>query len=58
MKVGDMSIQLPPPLESRLREEKVAWLTTVGQNGRPYPAPVWFLWDGQAFLIYSQPPAL
>jgi PPOX class probable F420-dependent enzyme len=40
----------------RLREEKLAWLTTVRADGTPVPVPVWFLWDGDAsFLVYSQP---
>lgn len=38
----------------RLREEPVIWLTTVGADGTPQPNPVWFLWDGQRFLIYSR----
>jgi PPOX class probable F420-dependent enzyme len=37
----------------RLREEKVIWLTTTGADGAPQPAPVWFLWEGETFLIYS-----
>ncbi|HET8629490.1 MAG TPA: TIGR03667 family PPOX class F420-dependent oxidoreductase [Thermomicrobiales bacterium] len=39
----------------RLREETVIWLTTVRADGQPQPSPVWFLWDGAGFLIYSQP---
>ena len=42
--------------QRRLRDEKVAWLTTVSADGTPQPVPVWFLWDGgQSFLIYSKP---
>jgi PPOX class probable F420-dependent enzyme len=41
--------------EGRLREEEVAWLTTVRPDGRPQSVPIWFLWDGETFLIYSQP---
>ncbi len=41
--------------EERLRSNIIAWLTTVGSDGRPYTAPVWFLWDGNAMLIFSQP---
>jgi PPOX class probable F420-dependent enzyme len=37
----------------RLREEPVAWLTVVDRRGFPQPAPVWFLWDGESALIYS-----
>jgi PPOX class probable F420-dependent enzyme len=32
----------------RLREERVAWLTTVTPAGTPLPAPVWFWWDEDA----------
>ena len=41
--------------ERRLREEEIAWLTTVRSDGQPQSVPVWFLWDGASFLIYSQP---
>jgi PPOX class probable F420-dependent enzyme len=39
----------------RLRDESVIWLTTVRPDGTPEPSPVWFLWDGESCLIYSQP---
>jgi len=39
----------------RLGEERIVWLTTVGGDGRPQPRPVWFLWDGESFLVYSKP---
>ncbi len=39
----------------RLRSELIIWLTTVRPDGRPQPVPVWFLWDGSSFLVYSQP---
>jgi PPOX class probable F420-dependent enzyme len=41
--------------ERRLREEIMIWLTTVRSDGQPRSVPVWFLWDGETFLIYSQP---
>jgi PPOX class probable F420-dependent enzyme len=41
----------------RLRRELIIWLTTVRPDGQPQPTPVWFLWDGDTFLIYSQPKA-
>ncbi len=37
----------------RLREEKLAGLTTVGEDGTPQPNPVWFLWEGDTILMYS-----
>ena len=42
-----------PAVERRLREEIVIWLTTVDDDGTPEPSPVWFLWDGSVFVIYS-----
>lgn len=41
--------------DRRLREEGIAWLTTVRSDGQPQSVPVWFLWDGESFLVYSQP---
>ena len=43
--------------DRRLRSEPVAWLTTVRADGQPQSTPVWFLWDGETFLLYSQPGA-
>jgi PPOX class probable F420-dependent enzyme len=40
--------------DARLRSELVAWLVTVGPDGTPLPTPVWFWWDGETVLIYSQ----
>ena len=41
----------------RLREDQIGWLTTVRPDGMPQPIPVWFLWDGDTFLIFSEPTA-
>ena len=41
--------------ERRLRDEEMAWLTTVRSDGQPQSVPVWFVWDGETFLVYSQP---
>ena len=37
----------------RLREETGIWLTTVNPAGQPQSSLVWFLWDGDEFLIYG-----
>lgn len=50
-------LEISPALEQRLRDEKTIWLTTVSAGGTPQPVPVWFLWDGATFLIFSQPKA-
>lgn len=39
----------------RLEKELIIWLATSGAEGRPHAVPVWFLWDGKSFLIYSVP---
>ena len=41
--------------EARLKEEEIAWMTTVRSDGQPQTVPVWFLWDEEGILIYSQP---
>ncbi len=42
---------------ARLNHEEVIWLTTISTGGIPQPRPVWFIWDGATFLIYSMPTA-
>ena len=42
-------------VEERMGLEIVAWLTTVNAEGQPQSSPVWFLWDGTSFLVYSRP---
>ncbi|MEN8113515.1 MAG: TIGR03667 family PPOX class F420-dependent oxidoreductase [Actinomycetota bacterium] len=37
----------------RLATERIGWLTTVAADGTPQTSPIWFLWDGQEFLVYS-----
>jgi PPOX class probable F420-dependent enzyme len=39
----------------RLRDELIYWLVTIGPDGTPQPSPVWALWDGETFLVYSRP---
>ncbi len=40
-----------------MTQERVVWLVTVGADLNPQPRPVWFLWDGDTILVYSQPRA-
>src|SRR3954447_10116739 len=53
----DFNGELGARAQERLATELVIWLTTVAPSGMPQPHPVWFLWDSNAFLIYSQPNA-
>jgi PPOX class probable F420-dependent enzyme len=40
--------------DRRLREEGVAWLTTVRSDDQPRSVPVCFLWNGATSLVYSR----
>lgn len=52
----DTSTDFGKRVERRLRDESVAWLTTVDGSGRPFPSPVWFLHEEDGtVLVYSQP---
>ena len=51
----DVTTEWGQHAEQRLRSNIIGWLTTVGSDGRPYTVPVWFLWDGNTVLIFSQP---
>jgi len=42
-------------VEQRLRTDLVVWLITVRPDGRPHVVPVGLFWDGQTFLIISEP---
>ena len=53
----DPSMKAHAKAAERLRAEPVAWLTTVRADGQAQSTPVWFLWDGDTFLFYSQPAA-
>jgi PPOX class probable F420-dependent enzyme len=44
--------------EDRLRNERILWLSTTSPDGAPHIVPVWFLWDGSAFLVFSKPHAV
>ena len=50
----DLSGKLGRRVSRRLRQEKVIWLTTVDSQNTPQPRPVWFHWDGQTLLIFSE----
>lgn len=46
-------MQLTETAKQRLQQELIIWLTTVTPTGRPQTSPVWFVWEGGEFLIYS-----
>ena len=42
-------------VESRLKKELVIWFVSTGSDMRPQAVPVWYLFEGDSFLIYSAP---
>jgi PPOX class probable F420-dependent enzyme len=53
--VIDPSTEKGSKVTQWLRDDLVAWLVTVAADGTPVPTPVWFWWDGETLLVYSQP---
>ena len=44
-------------VQQHLANQYVIWLTTVDSKLTPQPRPVWFIWENDSFLIFSQPQA-
>ena len=53
----DKQAKLESKARKFIKQEYAIWLTTVGSNLAPQPRPVWFIWDQNSFLIFSQPHA-
>ena len=56
----ELTSHLPPSdrqrVEDRLRNDLMAWLTTVQPDGQPVSVPVWFLMrENGTILLYTQP---
>ena len=47
-------IEIPPQIAERLAKEQIIWLTTSKADGTPLPNPVWFLWNGEQFLVFTE----
>jgi PPOX class probable F420-dependent enzyme len=50
----DLDSKFGRAVKRHLRIEYVVWLTTVDSNLIPQPRPVWFIWEEDSFLIFSQ----
>lgn len=46
--------EIDSALAARFASELIVWLTTVRADGQPQSVPVWFVWEDESFLIYSQ----
>lgn len=52
-----MAAEIKPEFAERIRASIFTWFTTVREDGMPQPTPVWFVPDGDDFIIYSTPQA-
>ena len=50
----DLSSNFGRAVQQHLREQHVIWLTTVDSHGTPQPRPVWFIYQDDSFLVFSQ----
>lgn len=50
----DLSSDFGRAVRQRLEQEYVIWLTTVDSSLMPQPRPVWFTWEEDSFLVFSQ----
>ena len=53
----DLNSKFGRVIKKHLKNEYFVWLTTVDSKGTPQPRPVWFVWDDNSFLVFSQPNA-
>jgi len=51
----DFTTKLGSHAAKRFQQDYIIWLTTTSADGTPQPNPVWFYWDGEKILVYSQP---
>ena len=50
----DLNTKFGRVAKRHLKNEYFVWLTTVDSSGTPQPRPVWFIWETDSFLVYSQ----
>ena len=53
----DLNTKFGRFVKKQLKGEYFIWLTTVDSTGTPQPRPVWFIWQDETILIFSQPKA-
>src|ERR1700730_1561104 len=51
----DLNSDFGARVARRLRDDLVIWLVTGGRSGVPQPSLIWFYWDGEQILLFSQP---
>jgi PPOX class probable F420-dependent enzyme len=50
----DLTSNFGREVQRQLANQFVIWLTTVDSNLSPQPRPVWFIWENDSFLVFSQ----
>jgi len=50
-----MSAAIPEKFDERIESAEFTWFTTVREDGMPQPTPVWYIREGNTFLIYTTP---
>jgi PPOX class probable F420-dependent enzyme len=53
----DFTTDFGQKVKQHIDREYFIWFTTVGADLTPQPRPVWFTWEDDTFLIFSQPDA-
>jgi PPOX class probable F420-dependent enzyme len=53
--VIDQTTEFGARAARHLREEIVVWMTTVSPSGTSAPRPVWYVWEEDSVLMYSEP---
>ena len=53
----DFTSEFGQTVKRHLEEDYFIWLTTIDSNLTPQPRPVWFIWDNDSVLIFSEPKA-
>ena len=52
--MDNLSTEQRGRVEERLRTDQIVWFGTVRDDGQPHLVPVWFLWDGDAVLVFTK----
>ncbi|MDX2139727.1 MAG: TIGR03667 family PPOX class F420-dependent oxidoreductase [Chloroflexota bacterium] len=52
-----MSITFDEQQSAMIARAEYLWFTTLRADGQPQPTPVWFIYENDTFLIFSQPDA-
>ena len=50
----DLTSDFGRAVKQHLNDQYVIWLTTVDSSDTPQPRPVWFVWEQDTVLIFSQ----